>query len=131
MTDEETLSERPERKPFAAALQEMRKGGLHTEMGDELAELTKRVMATGKVGSITLTLQVKPMDDGTTVKVTDKITVKTPRFDTAATVFFPDEQGNLLRNRPDQPELPLRELAGGKQRTEAEVTNLRETGSSS
>lgn len=130
MTEAET-EPRAERKPFAAALQEMRKGGLHTEMSDELAALVQRVMETGKKGSITLTLTVDPVDDQT-AKVTDKIAVKTPRFDTAATTYFPDEHGNLNRNRPDQPELPLREIEGGKSdKSDKSVETLREAGGES
>lgn len=127
MADDE---QRPERKPFAMALQEMRKGGLHTEMSDELAAVTQQVMRTGKKGSITLTLNITPMSDGSTVSVTDKIAVKAPRFAAAATMYWPDKHGNLHRNRPDQPELPLREIAGGLIIDEqtGEAKPLRETG---
>jgi len=126
MTDEDQDTERPERKPFAQALQEMRKGGLHTEMSDELAALVVEVMKTGKKGSITLTLTVEPQSDGATAAVSDKIVVKAPRFDTAATMYWPDAKGNLLRNRPDQDELPLREIAGGKIDENGEVKTLKE-----
>lgn len=134
MTDEQTPTapERPERKPFAMALQEMRKGGLHTEMSDELADLVKRCVEVGKKGTIALTLTVSPHSDGQTVSITDKIVVKAPRFDAASTIYWPDEHGNLLRNRPDQPELPLREISGGKEVTideNGEVKPLREAGS--
>lgn len=102
----------PERKPFALVLQEMRKGGLHTELGDELAELVLQCVKTGKKGSLQITLEVDPGDEGM-VRISDKIGVKAPRFDTAKTTYWSDEKGNLQRNRPNQPELPLRGLNGG------------------
>ncbi|MGI8729185.1 MAG: hypothetical protein ACR2LK_04235, partial [Solirubrobacteraceae bacterium] len=86
---------------------------LHTEMSDELANLVVEVVKTGKKGSITLTLDVALMSDGVTVAVSDTIKLKTPRFDTAATMYWSDDVGNLHRERPDQQRLPLREVAGG------------------
>lgn len=109
----EPPQEQPERKPFALVLQEMRKGGLHTELGDELAELVLQCTATAKKGSLTITLNVDPGDDGMVV-IDDKIVVKAPRYDTAKTIYWTDERGNLLRNRPDQAPLPLREINGGR-----------------
>lgn len=109
----EPPQEQPERKPFALVLQEMRKGGLHTELGDELAELVLQCTATAKKGSLTITLNVDPGDDGMVV-IDDKIVVKSPRYDTAKTIYWTDERGNLLRNRPDQAPLPLREINGGR-----------------
>lgn len=105
----------PERKPFALVLQEMRKGGLHTELGDELAALVKQCCTTGKKGSLILTLNVDPKeagDDEAMVTVDDKIVVKAPRFDTAATIYWADANGNLQRDRPSQERLPLREAMG-------------------
>jgi hypothetical protein len=105
----------PERKPFALVLQEMRKGGLHTELGDELAALVKQCVQTQKKGSLILTLNVDPKEAGndeSMVVVDDKIVVKAPRFDTAATIYWADENGNLQRDRPSQERLPLREATG-------------------
>lgn len=101
-------------KPFALFLQEARKGGLHTEMSEETANLTKRVVETGKAGSITLTLTIKPHGADGMVSVADKVVVKTPRPEVGATYFFADEHGNLQRNPPNQQTLPLREIDGGR-----------------
>lgn len=118
MTDDDRPDEEetPERKPFALVLQEMRKGGLHTELGDELAALVQQCIRTGKKGSLTLTLSVDPKDgtnEEALVVVDDKIVVKAPRFDTPATVYWADDKGNLQRDRPSQGKLPLREVSGG------------------
>lgn len=118
----------PDRKPFAMVLQEMRKGGLHTELGDELADLVKTCMSTMKNGSITLTLKVAPMDDGSTCAIHDTIGVKAPRPDAPASLFWPDSEGNLSRQNPNQMVISaLREIKGAK--TESAST-LKETGTS-
>lgn len=117
------------RKPFALALQEMRDGGLHTELSDEVAAMTAEVMRTGKKGRIVLTLSFEPMDDERTLAISDNIVLKTPRFDTAATLYWPDADGYLHRERQDQPRLPLRELDGGKTALDpntGEVRDLKE-----
>jgi hypothetical protein len=105
--------EGPERVPFALLIQQMRKGGLHTELGDELAGLVLACAETGKKGTLTLTLNVDPGDDGIMV-VDDKIVVKAPRATPAKTLYWHDEKGNLIRNRPNQDELPFRAVKGGK-----------------
>lgn len=109
MADEDEV----ERKPFAMVLQEMRKGGLHTELGDELAALVLQCQETGKKGSLTITLNVDPGDDGVMV-VDDKITVKAPRHDTGKSIFWADEGGNLVRENPNQLGFGLRGVDGGR-----------------
>lgn len=131
MADDETTHdldplEPPERKPFAMVLQEMRKGGLHTEMGDELAALVAKCMETGKQGSLDLKIVVKPNDDGQTVTTTDKIVVKAPRADVPTTLFWPDANGNLSRTNPHQLDISaLREVPGGRAAVE-DPTHLKE-----
>jgi hypothetical protein len=107
--------DRPQLKPFAQFLQEARKGGLHTELSEDLADLVTKVVDTGKKGSITLKLTVAPNSDGETVKVVDDIKIAAPKFDAKPTLFFHDAHGNLTRTNPRQPELPLRGVPGGRE----------------
>lgn len=125
--DDEGHTEPEARKPFALVLQEMRKGGLHTELGDELAALVQQCIKTGKKGSLVLTLRVDPKDgtnEEALVVVDDTIVVKAPRFDTAATVYWADDNGNLQRDRPSQGRLPLREASGATRSDEQRVEAL-------
>jgi hypothetical protein len=89
-----------ERKPFAAFLQEQRRGGLHGELSEALQELVRAVEEHRKGGSLTLTLSVKPNGDGVVV-VTDKVAVKLPEGEKGSSIFFVDD-GNLVRNDPRQ-----------------------------
>lgn len=44
--------------------------------------------------------------------VSAKADVKPPSGEAVSAVFFADPNGNLVRDDPRQPQLPLRELAG-------------------
>lgn len=91
--------------PFTQFLQQQRKGLLHEEITDALADIVAAVMSTGKDGSLTITLKVKPFgEDGITIQ--DKWTPKIPTPPAKPSVFFADEHGTFSRNRLNQPELP-------------------------
>lgn len=102
-------------RPFADFLQEVAAGMTHTDLSDALNDLVIAVAATGKVGSLTYTVKVKPAgrNAGATVLVTDEIRVKAPEGDRPESVFFVDGDGNLSRHNPAQERLPLREIPGG------------------
>ena len=114
MPDTGAAAERPALKPFAAFLQEQRNGSLHDDLSTALAELVASCVETGKNGALTLKITVAPTKDESFVLVTDDVTVKAPKHDAKPALFFPDAHGNLLRRDPRQPELPLREVPGGK-----------------
>lgn len=102
------------RRPFAAFLQDQRKGVLHNDLGEALAELVAAVVETGKKGTLTLKLDVALNKDGDTLLIADTVSVKEPKHDTKPSIFFADDGGNLTRHNPRQPELPLRKVEGGK-----------------
>lgn len=99
-----------QRKPFAAFLQEHRNGGLHAELSDGLALLVAACREHAKGGSLTLSVKVTPNADGMTMTVSDEVKVKAPEASRGAALWFADEDGNLSRRNPLQPELPLREV---------------------
>lgn len=104
-------------RPFADFLREVGKGSVHDEMSEKLNDLVTAVEETGKGGSITLTLHVKPMEKGNVnaLLVSDAITVKKPTTPRKASVFFPDA-GNLVRNDPNQMTFEgLRDVSGERE----------------
>lgn len=110
MADDKTGSA-PARRPFAAWLQEQRKGSLHSELSDALAELGLACLEHQGAGAITLTIKAKPNKDGVSLTVTDDVKTKLPQADRGAAIFFADSDGNLSRNNPRQDELgTLREV---------------------
>jgi glycine cleavage system regulatory protein len=103
-------------RPFAAVLQEIGGGILAARLAGQLTELTAAVEATGKKGSITLTVEVAPLKKATanTLTVSAKSTAKIPEPEDASptTVFFAGKGGVLTREDPNQPQLPLRSVSG-------------------
>lgn len=89
-------------RPAAAVLQELNRGRSHRELSDELARLTQAVRDTGRPGSVTLTITVKPSKADGAFEIADKISSKIPAFDRPASLFFADESGNLTREDPRQ-----------------------------
>lgn len=85
---------------FAAILATIRPHTV-TELSDGLRELVQKVQDTGKQGSITLTLTVKPLDgDSNVLTVNDEIRVKAPEHSRKGSIAFPDHWGNLSRSDP-------------------------------
>lgn len=119
MTDQANLDQAAEldpRKPFSQFLVEQRRGGLHGELSDRLQEVVAAVAEHQKPGSLTLTLKIKPAEKGIgQYVVTDEIRAKAPEGARGASLFFADDHGNLSRDDPRQPELPLREVPAADQ----------------
>lgn len=103
--------EQRQTKPFSAVVQEIGSGTLAAKLAEQLQELTLAVVETGKAGTLTVALKVAPLKAGnvTNLVTTAKTTLKTPDDDIAS-VFFVDQYGNLTRDDPQQPTLPLRGL---------------------
>jgi len=96
-------TDRPEPREFAAFLLDQSAGKTHAELSENLRDLVNRVTDTGKKGSLTLTVTVAPMkDDVSVLVVTDEIKLKLPEHDRKASIFWPDADGNLTRQDPNQ-----------------------------
>ena len=103
MTTQNTTTVTDEPRDFAAFLVEQSQGRTHAELSEGLRDLVARVIDTGKKGSITLTVAVAPMKDNTGVLVvSDVIKLNLPEHDRSASIFWPDQAGNLVRNDPNQ-----------------------------
>lgn len=105
--------ERKITKPFAQFLQEMRRGLLHAELSDALADVVAGVVKHGKQGSLTLKITVKPENDEA-ISITDRYDAKVPTPPARAAIFFADEHGHISRERLNQLEMPLRGVDGGQ-----------------
>lgn len=113
MTTEPTTHD-DDPKPFSSWLIEQAGGKTETELTDGLRDLVNRVQDTGKKGTLQLTVTVAPMkEDPSMLVVSDEIKLKLPEHDRKASIFWTDDDGNLLRNDPNQ--RSLFEEIGGKQ----------------
>lgn len=107
------MSDRKQLQPFASFVAQTRGGALHAELSEALADLVQACSEHRKSGSLTLKVTVKP-DDGTVMFVTDELKLSLPTADRPRSIFFADEEGNLLRTDPNQLAFdgPLREVPG-------------------
>lgn len=96
-------------KLFTDVLRETRNGALVDELSEKLNELNKAVVETGKSGTITLTLGIKPAKGGAFF-VSDDVKLKVPELDRESTIFFITEVYDLQRNDPRQQNLGFRSV---------------------
>lgn len=93
-------------QPFVGFITDHRAGRTASDLTEALHSVTNAVRATGKPGSVTLTIAIQPLKDAEDVlKVTDTVKTKIPESPRPASVYFPDDEGNLLRDNPRQPGL--------------------------
>lgn len=96
-----TPKKREDGADFAALLSTVRPNTVR-EMSDEMRSLVQKIQATGKAGSITLTITIKPLDGDTHVlAVNDEIRVKAPEHTRKPALAWPDDDGNLSRTDPN------------------------------
>jgi len=97
-------------KPFTDVLGEIENGELLADMTKALYEVVRAVRETRKPGGIKLAVKITPTGKGG-VTIDAKYEPVVPEHDRPSTVFFLSPDGTLLRNDPDQPQLPLRKVA--------------------
>lgn len=110
-------------KAFAVFLQELRDGRAHAELSGGLDELLAKVKETGKGGTLTLKLKIKPAGRGSDVDkvvIADAITVDLPKPERGEDFFWLTENNDLSRNHPKQGSLELRDA------TPAQPSTLKE-----
>jgi hypothetical protein len=91
---------------FLAFVAGVNKGRTVTELGEMLQALVAAVENTGKGGSLTLKLTVKPAGkNSNAVAVTDEVLLKAPKLNRPESIFFADKDHNLVRTDPDQPSM--------------------------
>lgn len=94
---------------FTDVLRDWRNGRLVDRLTDEMAKLTAAVDETGKEGSLTLSIKLKPKTDNRgvidIVELHADVTTKIPRHDLPAQVFFLTTDGDLVKDDPTQREM--------------------------
>lgn len=97
---------------FLETLRQLNSGRTHEECSKSLNELVQKCRATGKKGTIQLTITVNP-DNGDTGQyfLDDQIKVVKPEFKRAKTLMYGTPEGNLQRTDPNQGELQLKSVS--------------------
>jgi len=80
-----------------------------------LADVVRAVDETGKEGSVTIVLKIKPAKHGGPEKtLICEVKAKKPIAEIAPAVFFSNQDGDLQRYDPRQEEMPLSEAKSDK-----------------
>jgi len=106
-------------RTFTETVRDLRQGSAESDISRDLADLVQAIRETGRAGSITVTLSLKPVTagDGTQLIVEDKVTVKKPMPQRGSTVLFATEDNELSRRDARQPELSgLRDVSAAPAR---------------
>jgi hypothetical protein len=95
---------------FPTSIFEIDNGATMAEFAAALHELTTAVREVGKGGEVSLTISIAPATKGDTdvVMVKSKVKTKVPESSRRQTVFYLDDDNQLVRNDPKQQTLPLR-----------------------
>ena len=103
--------------------QHHRGGELLTDLSQGMREATEAARREGKQATLVLKIVVKPAGKvpGAFV-IQDDVKVTLPKPEKIESFFFADEHGTLHRTDPNQKELPLKMVEGGKP---VEVETLR------
>jgi len=100
-------------RAFQEALRELNRGSTLNELDAQFAALVQAVQQHKRKGTITLTIDVRPVAgaDSHQLLLKDSISLSLPEPDRAVTLLFADSEGSLSRRDPRQPEIiGLREV---------------------
>lgn len=114
------MTQQRTQRAFALFMQDIRDGRTHSELTAALDELLAAVRNTGKAGSISLEIKVKPASRGSEVDkvvITDKVTSKIPKPERGDDFFWVTDDNTLSRNHPRQHALDLRQAGTGQPST--------------
>lgn len=78
--------------------------------GSKFSDLISAVTSTGKGGSLTLKIEVKPSTAGA-LAVKASVAVKAPQGKPAESLLWPTPEGNLMAEDPRQSKLDLKPVA--------------------
>ncbi|MGH8446485.1 MAG: hypothetical protein ACREVL_14530 [Solimonas sp.] len=98
-------------REFTDVLRDVNGGKFAEELTEALGELVASCTATGKSGSLSVTLKLKPGKGSTKVVTLDHdYSLKSPDFERPQQFFFVKDGNTLLSDNPDQKRLPFTEV---------------------
>jgi hypothetical protein len=98
-------------KSFMQLLPEIRGGNLIDEVTEAIAEAAQAVVMTQKAADVTIKIKLRPGRHAeNAIELVGECANKIPKPDVKPSMFFMDDDGSLLRNDPNQHDLPLHEV---------------------
>lgn len=95
---------------FSETLIQVNNGATVAELNDALQQVVAAVRATGKSGSVTLTVKVAPAakNAADVLVVESQVKARLPEPERGMTIFYATDDNRLVRNDPRQQRLDLR-----------------------
>lgn len=87
---------------FSVALAAMDYGATQGQLSEGLALLVKEVAASGRVGSMSLSLKLKPTGRNGQLEVISEVKLNRPKAEPGKSLFFAGPHGELMRENPRQ-----------------------------
>lgn len=87
---------------FSTWLAQHRRGELDAEIALALADVSTATQQTGKAGSVTIVLAIKPNPNSDSVLLVDEVKVKRPEPSRGAAIYYVGDDGRLQRDDPAQ-----------------------------
>lgn len=101
-------------RPITDILRDIRRGRVVDDATEKLQRVVEAVIETGKPGTLTLEITVKPQkNDAEQVVLISKVKAKTPEQELPDAIFFVDSDFDLVRDDPKQREM-FEEVPGGR-----------------
>jgi hypothetical protein len=97
-------------RPFMDFLREHRNGITHDDLSDALQAVVAGVIEEGKVGTLTLTIKIKPLGQSDGLEVSAEVKAAPPKPTPGVSIFFATPENNLARQDPHQMTMELREI---------------------
>lgn len=99
-------------RPITDTLRHIGGGIFIDQASDKLAELVNAVDASGKGGTMTITIAVKKATRGGAMHIGAKIALKKPAEEPMEAMLFATPEGNLIADDPRQQKLDLKRVDG-------------------
>ena len=93
------------------ALQEYNGGAAISEASEALRKASMEVRRLGKSAVVSIDVKIE-LTGANALVMSAEISSKLPKPEPHRSIFFSDEQGNLFRNNPLQPEMELKTVEG-------------------
>lgn len=90
------------KKTFSQTVESLRYGTLHDDLTDSINQLTEAVTRTGKTGTLTLSIKLKPTNNSGQIEVIDDIKLGLPKENKGTSIMFATPENNLQREDPRQ-----------------------------
>lgn len=90
---------------FVDVIRGLESGRTLERIDDQMQELLQRIQSTGKKGTLTIKLEVKPQANSDVHMVQPTITMNPPTFDPAATPVYMTDDAHLSLRNPRQPDI--------------------------